>query len=316
MTKLLIQEPPLQVLPKLAKAIGLNEAIVLQQLHYWLENTKTKGAKYQDEKWIYNSYKEWREDNFPFWSEHTIRRIFKSLEKQGLIIVAQQNTYRWDHTKYYRIDYEKLNEISSNLDTSSVQLGQTDVSNMDASSTTETTTEITAEITSTREGRERVTSSDSSKDSTSSEGKSLLFNGEGSLPLLEVLAERRVPEKYWPLFEVCVEHLGGCDSLPDWLKTFKEWELDWLPAIRTPENVESAFRYYEEKNASAKPGQRVNIHRPGSLTGCLAMIEGQRVLNEQRAITDTCSNFGIDTHGAYRLDLIYENDKRTHSFPG
>lgn len=34
--QLLINEPPLQVLPTLAKTIGLNEAIVLQQVHYWL----------------------------------------------------------------------------------------------------------------------------------------------------------------------------------------------------------------------------------------------------------------------------------------
>ena len=33
---LLISEPPLQVLPSLAVKIGLNEAIVLQQIHYWL----------------------------------------------------------------------------------------------------------------------------------------------------------------------------------------------------------------------------------------------------------------------------------------
>ena len=35
MSKLLINEHPLQVLPSLATKIGLNEAIVLQQIHYW-----------------------------------------------------------------------------------------------------------------------------------------------------------------------------------------------------------------------------------------------------------------------------------------
>ena len=35
-SKLLIDEPPLQVLPSLALKIGLNEAIILQQVHYWL----------------------------------------------------------------------------------------------------------------------------------------------------------------------------------------------------------------------------------------------------------------------------------------
>lgn len=37
MSKLLIDDYPIQVLPKLAKEIGLNEAIFLQQVHYWLK---------------------------------------------------------------------------------------------------------------------------------------------------------------------------------------------------------------------------------------------------------------------------------------
>ena len=35
-SKLLVDEPPLIVLPSLAVAIGLAEAILLQQIHYWL----------------------------------------------------------------------------------------------------------------------------------------------------------------------------------------------------------------------------------------------------------------------------------------
>ena len=36
MSRLLINENPLQVLPTLAVKIGLNEAMILQQMHYWL----------------------------------------------------------------------------------------------------------------------------------------------------------------------------------------------------------------------------------------------------------------------------------------
>lgn len=39
-SKLLIDEEPLQVLPGLAAVIGLNEALVVQQLHYWLRRSK------------------------------------------------------------------------------------------------------------------------------------------------------------------------------------------------------------------------------------------------------------------------------------
>ena len=56
MNKLLISEQPLQVLPGLAAKIGLNEAIFLQQLHYWLVKSK---HEHDELRWVYNTYEEW-----------------------------------------------------------------------------------------------------------------------------------------------------------------------------------------------------------------------------------------------------------------
>lgn len=105
-SSLLINEPPLQVLPSLAVAIGLNEAMVVQQLHYWLENPKG-GVERDGHKWIFNTYEQWKE-NFPFWSESTIKRIFLNLEKMGIVISAQLDAHSHDQTKFYRLDYNKL----------------------------------------------------------------------------------------------------------------------------------------------------------------------------------------------------------------
>lgn len=105
---LLINEPPLQVLPSLAKVIGLNEAIVTQQLHYWLTNPKCEG--YTDEtgeKWIFNTYDEWQE-NFPFWSTSTIKRTFLELEEKQVVISRQFDAKSRDMRKYYRLNYEQL----------------------------------------------------------------------------------------------------------------------------------------------------------------------------------------------------------------
>ena len=101
---LLISEPPLQVLPSLAVKIGLNEAIILQQIHYWLLKSNNVRDGY---KWVYNSYSEWNKQ-FPFFSRNTMIRAFNSLEKQGLLITANYNKAGFDKTKWYRIDYEKL----------------------------------------------------------------------------------------------------------------------------------------------------------------------------------------------------------------
>ncbi|MGG3998824.1 DnaD domain-containing protein [Anoxybacillus kestanbolensis] len=108
-TRLLMDEEPLVVLPSLAATVGLNESIVLQQLHYWLERSN---HIHEGHKWVYNTYEEWQEQ-FPFWSESTIRRIITKLEKQGLIIAGNFNRSKIDKTKWYRIDYDKLTELEN-----------------------------------------------------------------------------------------------------------------------------------------------------------------------------------------------------------
>jgi len=62
MSKLLINEHPLIVLPSLAEEVGINEAIVLQQLHYWLDNPKV-GKLWRGKSWVRNSVREWQEDD-------------------------------------------------------------------------------------------------------------------------------------------------------------------------------------------------------------------------------------------------------------
>jgi len=88
--------------PDLAKAIGINQAIVLQQMHYWL----IKSAITNDgQKWVYNTYNGWQ-DQFPFFSEHQLKRIITELKSADLIHVSQLNKSRCDRTNYYTINYE------------------------------------------------------------------------------------------------------------------------------------------------------------------------------------------------------------------
>lgn len=112
MNKLLIDDYPIQVLPKLAKEVGLNEAIFVQQLHYW---TNGKAGKLIDGKrWVYNTYKDW-EENFPFWSNATIRRTIASCEKKKIIIVGNYNRAGFDNTKWYAVNYEEIEGMSKRI---------------------------------------------------------------------------------------------------------------------------------------------------------------------------------------------------------
>lgn len=105
MSNLLINEPPLQVLPSLAKAIGLNEAIVLQQIHYWLHHAK---VKHDDKMWIYKTVEHWQEQDFGFWSEDTIKRAIKSLRTQGLLLVEKLSNNSFNRVNHYTINYDQL----------------------------------------------------------------------------------------------------------------------------------------------------------------------------------------------------------------
>lgn len=116
MSNLLINEPPLMVLPSLASKIGLNEAIVLQQIHYWLNPKINKNYK-EEKHWVYNSYEQWQEQ-FTFWSIDTIKRTITALEKLGLLISKNFNSSKFNKTKWYTVDYEKLKLLTSCTDRS------------------------------------------------------------------------------------------------------------------------------------------------------------------------------------------------------
>ena len=108
-SRLLIHEAPLQVLPSLAKLIGLNEAIILQQIHYWIKEAERVGRNFHDgQYWVYNSGQSWQAQ-FPFWSLDTVRRLLTALEERKLLIVGHYNQTPFDRTKWHRIDYDALN---------------------------------------------------------------------------------------------------------------------------------------------------------------------------------------------------------------
>lgn len=147
MSKILFDEHPLVIPVETAQKLGLEEAIILQQVHYWLQD-KSKGADpkfYHDGKyWIYDTYEKWKE-TFPFWSISTIRRKIAGLEKSGILLSANYNENATIRMKWYSIDYEKLEATicpqhskdgkcnCSDRANASVQNGQMETSKMSSS---------------------------------------------------------------------------------------------------------------------------------------------------------------------------------------
>lgn len=111
-SQLLFNEEPIVINRLSAKVLGLNEAIVIQQIHYWLDiNRKAKINFHDGRTWTYNTYENWHKNNFDFFGIATIKRIFKSLFDKGILLKGNYNKHKYDRKLWVTIDYDKLDEL-------------------------------------------------------------------------------------------------------------------------------------------------------------------------------------------------------------
>lgn len=90
-----------------ALALGLQEAIVVQQLRFLIRLVDADPRhKFDGKTWIWNTYEQWAEDQIPFLSERTIRRTLRGLEDKGIVLSRQLHSY--NRTKWYSLDESAL----------------------------------------------------------------------------------------------------------------------------------------------------------------------------------------------------------------
>ncbi len=113
---LLINESPMQFLPSLACAVGVNGALFAQQLHYWLQDSR-RPHWFDGRPWVYNTFEEWNLQ-FPFWSRATIRRVIKDLksvtvneEVYRVLLTGHYASNKLDHCCWYTLDYDELDRL-------------------------------------------------------------------------------------------------------------------------------------------------------------------------------------------------------------
>ena len=125
-SRLLIDEHPLQVLPSLAEELGLKQAIVLQQIHYWLGRSN---QEYQGRIWFYKTPEAWvrkkpkkageKKGELRFLSKKTLDRILDFLEKKNLIIRKSLGTKfgknSFDRVTYFTIDYDEMAKLEAKI---------------------------------------------------------------------------------------------------------------------------------------------------------------------------------------------------------
>lgn len=109
----------LTIRPQFAAFLGLNESVVVQQLHYWLKKAEKGqcGRFIEGHYWVWNNIPDWLEQ-FPFFSDSTLKRIFSNLKKDGIIHIKQFNGS--NRTNFYRIDYKELDKFLENAQKSHI----------------------------------------------------------------------------------------------------------------------------------------------------------------------------------------------------
>ena len=94
------------------------EAKLVQQLHFLSLNPKN-GFVYEGARWIYKAMSEWVIEIAPSWTMWKLRSAIASLVAKGVLIREHlfdkhhgDNFHKKNRTYYYRLNYDRLNELA------------------------------------------------------------------------------------------------------------------------------------------------------------------------------------------------------------
>ena len=91
---------------------GVEKAVLLNNLKYWLDHAKANGKKAIDGYyWTFNSAASFAE-LIPYISSSKIGRLMRELEADGIIIVGNHNRAGYDRTKWYTMPEYALQAAS------------------------------------------------------------------------------------------------------------------------------------------------------------------------------------------------------------
>ena len=86
-----------------AARYGVEEAVLLEHIRFWCEKNQSNPDCQQEGRcWMYASAARLAE-HFPFWSVPKIRRLLKSLVRQGALLEGRFGRFAFDRTLWYAI---------------------------------------------------------------------------------------------------------------------------------------------------------------------------------------------------------------------
>ncbi len=99
----------------LATEIGLNNAIFLNDIAYWVDYNKSSGTAYEEGRfWSFSTYEDICKRH-PYWTQKQIRKIIRDCKEEGLLLVGNFNKNPYDHTNWYTVS-DKYVQLCSHID--------------------------------------------------------------------------------------------------------------------------------------------------------------------------------------------------------
>lgn len=90
--------------PLIAGQVGLNAAVIYQNLFFWIEKNEANGHNFKDGRyWTYNSIAAFAR-LFPYFTEKQIRTGIDKLLDAGLILKGNYSDDRYDRTAWYALN--------------------------------------------------------------------------------------------------------------------------------------------------------------------------------------------------------------------
>lgn len=94
---------------------GVDEAIILSNLRFWLTKNKANKKHIHDGYvWTYNSSSAYSV-LFPYWSANKIQKTLKKMEDKGIVISGNYNKMKYDRTKWYSMPEFRITDSAISL---------------------------------------------------------------------------------------------------------------------------------------------------------------------------------------------------------
>lgn len=85
----------------IAQRFGINEAILIQNLVFWIRKNEANDKHFHDGRyWTYNSAEAFAQ-LFPFWTVNQVRRLLARLVEIGVLVKGNYNASQYDRTMWY-----------------------------------------------------------------------------------------------------------------------------------------------------------------------------------------------------------------------